>query len=412
MSRRENARTDASVVSVSDSLKPLMASGLRYAGDLSGLSFLDETFFRQYGPEQLLHRMLSTKSYISTKSSLAAKNQAALDNPELKAFTQVGKGQCGTVFALTGTTRVLKIANPGKDEQLFNDYRRHARVEDALKETFSGLRVNISLPNLGTWVGARNEMFWTNHRGRFPEGFVQPTSGFLSERIFPVPFPVRSAIVDAFAPKDVKKNKESFLSQQENKDCLIRIYLGRRQDRVSNNTFRLRNFDMTVNEMEFLRLDTVLYSETLAQTLAIIHWKAKLDANDVEFVFGSAPAEKMRPTVAELDATNLLDMGKLASEVDFIHRSIGIWLLDFDQCKGFPEDTNGVKQLERAFYFNDPYYPRPISEHPKDVALWNAFKETYLATSAAITSSEMPKQFVDAIEAEGRKRRSGGSFFQ
>lgn len=43
-----------------------MASGLRYAGEMSGLTFLDETTLRQYGPEQLLNRMLSTKSYIST----------------------------------------------------------------------------------------------------------------------------------------------------------------------------------------------------------------------------------------------------------------------------------------------------------------------------------------------------------
>ncbi|KIW86444.1 hypothetical protein Z517_01841 [Fonsecaea pedrosoi CBS 271.37] len=232
------------------------------------------------------------------------------------------------------------------------------------------------------------------------------------ERIFPVPLPVRSALVDAFAPTDVKQNKENFLSQQENKDCLIRIYLGRRQSRPTTNTFRLRNFDMTVNEMEFLRLDTVLYAETLAQTLAIIHWKVKLDANDVEFVFGSAPAEKRRPLAAELEATSRFDVGRLASEVDFRHRSIGLWLLDFDQCKAFPEDMDGVKQLERGFYFNDPYYPRPVSEHPKDVRLWNAFRESYLITSAAFTTSDMPSQFIDAVEAEGRKRRRGGSIFQ
>ena len=70
------------------------------------------------------------------------------------------------------------------------------------------------------------------------------------------------------------------------------------------NTFRLRNFDMTVNEMEFLRLDTGLYAETMARTLAIIHWKAKLDANDVEFVFGAAPKIRMRATAAELEASN------------------------------------------------------------------------------------------------------------
>ncbi|OAL37635.1 hypothetical protein AYO20_03142 [Fonsecaea nubica] len=378
-----------------------MASGLRYSGEMSGFTFLDETCLQQYGPEQVLSQMLSTKCYISTTSSLAAQ-----DTAELKGVTQVGKGQCGTIWALTGTSNVLKAANEDKEDQLYNDYCKHARVEEALQQTFSRFRRNINLPSLGTWIGPRNERFWNEHRG------VPPTDGILSERILPVPFPVRSALVDAFAPKGVKQNKESFLSQQENQDCLIRIYLGRRQSRPTSNAFRLRNFDMTVNEMEFLRLDTVLYAETLAQTLAIIHWNAKLDANDVEFVFGRASAGKRRPLAAELEAMSRFDLERLASEVDFRHRSIGIWLLDFDQCKAFPEDMDGVRQLERGFYFNDPYYPRPVSEHPKDVALWNAFKESYLVTSAAFTTSAMPNQFIDAVEAEGRKRRRGGSIFQ
>lgn len=338
-----------------------MAPGLRYAGEGAALTFLDEATLRQYGPEQLLNRMLSTKSYIST---------AAHEFPELKVFTQVGKGQCGTVWALPGTNEVLKITNEGKEEQLWNDYRNHAEIEEAFGKTFSGFRGNINLPTLGNWIGFRNEIFWNEHRSHFPEASILPTTGFLSERIFPVPLPVRAAIVDALAPKDVKRSKESFLAQQENKDCLIRIYLGRRQNRPASNTFRLRNFDMTVNEMEVLRLDTVLYAETLAQTLAIIHWQAKLDANDVEFVFGSAPAQRRRPAAAELRRTTRSDMERLASEVDFRHRLIGIWLLDFDQCKMFPEGVDGVRQLERGFYFNDPYYPRPISQHPQDVALW------------------------------------------
>lgn len=306
----------------------------------------------------------------------------------------------------------MKITNEGKEEQLWNDYCNHADIEEVFMETFSGFRGNINVPTLGNWIGCRNKMFWDEHRRHFPEASVLPTTGFLSERIFPVPLPVRAAIVDAFAPKDVKRSKESFLGQQENKDCLIRVYLGRRQSRPASNTFRLRNFDMTINEMEVLRLDTVLYAETLAETLAIIHWKAKLDANDVEFVFGSAPAQRRRPAAAELRQTNRSDVERLASEVDFRHRSIGIWLLDFDQCKTFAEDEDGVRQLERGFYFNDPYYPRPISEHPQDVALWNVFKKRYLATSAAFTTSEMPTQFIDAVEAEGRKRRSGGSLFR
>jgi hypothetical protein len=377
---------------------------------MSGLTFLDETSLRQLSPEQLLHHMLSTKSYLSATSSLAATSQEAYHHPDLRPFVKVGQGQCGAVWALTGTTKVLKIMHDGKAEQLLNDFRKHALLLESFQQTPSKFRRNISLPDLITWVGPRNEMWWKEHTRLFPAG-MQPTHGIVSSRIFPVPLPVRSAIVDAFAQKAVKVDKERFLSQPDNKDCLIRMYLGRRQQRSMTNTFRLRNFDMTVNEMEFLRLDTEMYAETMAQTLAIIHWKAKLDGNDVEFVFGSAPKAKMRPLAAELEQASMDDVEKLSSELDFKHRAIGIWILDFDQCQRFTDDANGVKQLERGFYFNDPYYPRPSSDNPKDEALWQIFKDSYLTTSAALTSSPMPKQFIEAVEAEGRKRSAGGSLF-
>lgn len=79
--------------------------------------------------------------------------------------------------------------------------------------------------------------------------------------------------------------------------------------------------------------------------------------------------------------------------------------------KAFPQDRDGVKQVERGFYFNDPYYPRP-SENERDKELWQTFKYTYLNTSAAFTTSNMPKEFIEAIEIEGSKRNAGGSLFR
>ncbi|EXJ90097.1 hypothetical protein A1O3_03166 [Capronia epimyces CBS 606.96] len=410
MSRRQQSRNDSSIDSITESLKSLMATGLRYAGDLSGLTFLDETFLREHGPEQVLHHMLSTKSYILTTSTLVEKNQDAYNHPEMKSFVKVGQGQCGTVWALTGTTMVLKVPNDGKKDQLYNDYCQHAAVEEAFRSTFSVFRRHINLPSCQTWLGPHNELFWKDHAKFLPKGF-QSTYGIVSTRIFPVPLPVCSAIVDACAPRSVKNNKESFLAQPENKDCLIRIYLGRRQERSSMNAFRLRNFDMTVNEMEYSRLDTHLYAESMGHALAIMHWKAGVDGNDVEFVFGSSPEIRLRPTAAELACLTADQAERLSSELDFKHRSLGIWLLDFDQCQRFEEGPQGVKQLERAFYFNDPYYPRPASKDPKDRVLWTTFKDSYLEASAEFTDSKMPQQFIDAVEAEGIKRSSGRSLF-
>jgi hypothetical protein len=408
-SRRDQTRTDDSVVSLTESMKSLAARGLRYAGDTTGFTFLDETFLKSSGPEQILSRMLSTKSYISTQSTLAGEYQYAHDHPELRRFREIGKGQTGTIWSLTGTIEIIKIPNLGRSDQLYNDHQKHVLIRDSFQRCSLTLRSSINIPENKGWLGPTHDQFWNRNIQFFPDGFER-SYGLMAERIFPLPFPVRAAIVDAFAPKDVKRNKTEFLALAANKDCLVRLYLGRRSTR--SGTFKLRNFDMTVNEMEYLRLDTAVYAESMAESLAILHWKAGVDANDVEFVLGSSPRVKMSPSVSDIQNASKEEAAALGQAYDFEHRSVGMWLLDFDQCQSFSWDKQGVQQLMKGFYFNDPYYPRPSSKSEKDQMLWVRFKERYLEVSQIITpDSEMPEQFINAVEAEGKRRSQAGSMF-
>ncbi|KAG9513371.1 4HBT like protein, partial [Aureobasidium melanogenum] len=82
----------------------------------------------------------------------------------------------------------------------------------------------------------------------------------------------------------------------------------------------------------------------MAQSLALMHWKAGIDANDVEFVFGDS----------------------IQNSTDRDGHTVSIWLLDFNQCRRFSHDQAGLKQLVDAFWWNDPYYPRPSSSNPQD----------------------------------------------
>ncbi|KAJ9612255.1 hypothetical protein H2200_003852 [Cladophialophora chaetospira] len=273
------------------------------------------------------------------------------------------------------------------------------------------LRKNISIPAWKNWVQPSRDLFWSDLRQFFPEGYQQ-TYGLLSTRIHPIPAPVREAIFDVFAPKSLRSNKMKFLARSENKDCLIRIYLGRRQDRSDLALFKLRNFDLMVNEMEQLGLDTAFFAKVLAEALAVLHWKAKVDADDVEFVLGRAPVTNMPPTAANLEVWGRdSPAGREFLEFDCQQRRMGVWLLDFNQCKEFPESETGIKQLQNSFYYNDPYYPRPISDHPYDVMLWNTFKGAYLQTSGRLTKTDWPEKFVDAVEHEGKRRASLNSMF-
>jgi hypothetical protein len=154
-----------------------------------------------------------------------------------------------------------------------------------------------------------------------------------------------------------------------------------------------------------------MYAVTMARTLAVMHWAAGIDANDVEFVLGSSPAinKTAHPSSKELEACDKDSAGKLY-RWDFDHRSISIWLLDFNQCKTFEHDSQGLKQLVDGFWWNDPYYPRPGSKNENDRNLWEVFKKAYLEASDELSGASMAKDFIDAVEKSGAKRSGGGLF--
>lgn len=240
----------------------------------------------------------------------------------------------------------------------------------------------------------------------------QPTYGLISDHIHPLSGPIPKAIVDAFCPEHLKAQKQEILAVPINKDCLVRLYLGRRGDgKRTSNGLKLRNFELLVDDMERLQLEVEAYAKIIAQTLAILHWCASVDGDDVEFILGSAPQSPRLPTLEELENAGPNGDLHASYEVDFQRRSVGIWLLDFNQCNHFEDNSEGLKMLISSFWFNDPYYPRPVSANKSDKALWKIFAKRYLEVSAEITTSQTPKSFIDGVVREGEKRAGSGFLF-
>ena len=367
-----------------------------------GNPLFDAMIVQSHKPDEILRMMFSTRACLSLPSFMPNEAQTGA--------RQIGKGQCGTIWAVQDF--ILKVPNEGKQAQLWNDCCNHKRVEQAFQQAPWELRSNINIPRWETWVNPSRNSLWADCGGFFPERF-QPTYGILSGRIQPLPLPICHALVDHFAPKSFLGNNISLLERPENQDCLVRLYLGRRADRSASTMFKLRNFDFMVDEMEGLSLDTAAYAKVMAQTLAVLHWRAGIDANDVEFVLGRSPKLMMAPTAADLESMGSeYPICNDVMKLDCRQGSLGIWLLDFDQCQTFSESDAGVKQLQRAFYFNDPYYPRPVSKDPRDVTLWKTFKNDYLEASTCLTASDMPRRFIEAVEAEGQRRGTGDFMFQ
>ncbi|EFQ28522.1 hypothetical protein CGRA01v4_07287 [Colletotrichum graminicola] len=264
----------------------------------------------------------------------------------------------------------------GKADELRTDYLMHHRIEDAMQKFDSSHEIGARLPKLG-------------------------------ERVLPAPLPVGEALVDALLPTTIRRRKQDFLTRPENKNCLIRTYLGRRhttkaQNRIQN--LKLQNFPLHVNEMEQLGLDTAHFASLMANNLAIVHCGAMVNGNDVEFILGSSPAQIRRVPPEEAEVMTSRQMCD-AIKFEFNHRAMAMWLIDFNQTIKAASTS-----LPRLSIFNASYYPRQNQPDDLDKELWGIFRKAYLDMSHRVTESSGPDTFIARVEME-RKEESIDNLF-
>lgn len=143
-----------------------------------------------------------------------------------------------------------------------------------------------------------------------------------------------------------------------------------------------------------LGLDVQSYAKVMAEGLAFLHWVARIDANDVEFVLARSRSTSHSHPNSPFDIT--------------IFGTHLMWIIDFDCCNPVTMDENGAATAAECFWRNDPYYPRPGSTDTSDQELWCAFKNHYLEVSGEILKKEeqsvknLPKLLIGIIE-EGPK---------
>lgn len=206
--------------------------------------------------------------------------------------------------------------------------------------------------------------WWHSNLPQFPPGYSAYRT-LQSERIPKVPRSISNKIIELFCAGNTPLC--DFVKINPDDDaCLIRPYLGsrrrHRQEGVSQSLFQrfsLRNVPLYVDQMEVLGLDVKAYAGAMAEALALMHWGARIDANDVEFVL-APPRANHTPTF----------------ESDYLTVHC-MWILDFDCCRPIWVDETGVEQACAAFYKNDPFYPRPGTGEAADEELWVLFKQRF-----------------------------------
>ena len=143
----------------------------------------------------------------------------------------------------------------------------------------------------------------------------------------------------------------------------------------------------------------IQYALAMAEALAVMHWKAKIDAADVEFVLGGLPC----PTHFRVPSSQqILELqGRARVPMTMSHSVFGathIWPLDFNQCQPLSVYESGIDQAVKRFSDNDPYYPRSPMDPNLDV--WEAFKLQYLAISQRLLDGKhqtLPALFLHRV---------------
>ncbi|GKT51413.1 uncharacterized protein ColSpa_11594 [Colletotrichum spaethianum] len=338
--------------------------------------------------ESCLKRMLSTRTVVSTASPFAQRQQAAVGTNA--QFHEIGTGSIGKVFEQPGTTFAYKLPITDQTDKLWNNYVIHKCIEASFQSLpyFDG---QVEIPRCFWYATPKTQAFWDLNLALFPETKEfsrKPRHVLCMERIFPLPRPMRHALIEKYCPPH---GREKMKSDAVNKDCLVRPYLGRVKFGHGGLFFSLRNFKLHADQIQELGVVAADLYTGMAHALAVLHWDTKIDGNDIEFVIGSSPVEE-QTVRADISLPTLMAMHPQTSTyetathtgADFTKRVTSLWMIDFDGCYDITMDEAGVNKAVSAFLDANHYCPKPNTGNPFIESLWKDFSTRYLLYSRII----------------------------
>ncbi|MCJ1485638.1 hypothetical protein MMC06_005813, partial [Schaereria dolodes] len=351
MSRHE--RQDLSGASDSTTLSEGIFRALRFEQQLEVQPEIEpET------PDDVLRRTLSARSVVSTTSSFTQRmNRTRSQGHGQEEYSVIGMGSCGTVFELPGTE--LAIKKGGDVGAIYTDFQLTNDVHYAIRDTREILQNGF--PTYTIPKAPKCKEFWMPESPnwaaleRFPSSHRTIGAALKVERILPLPQPTREALIEKYFDESPVVQAEA-KDDVSNKHCLVRLYLGAREEDPESCYESLQNFPLYLNMIEDLDLYTDGLAIEMAISLATIHWKAKINAMDSEFVLGSAAAkdDDERQVAAGDSSPRSRSLPHEVKSVNFTRRSTHIWVLDFDKASRIELTADDIiKKLVPAFLSND-----------------------------------------------------------
>lgn len=379
-------------------------------------------------PIDILKRVLSVRSVLSTDSSFAERMEALKDaDPKNLKLSVIGIGSFGAVYEIPGMEWCLKktLVNP---LHLWTEFVNGKIVSeavngDALKVILkSGEFGNALMPRVpkyycsfGMGDAESTEHWFKQHGHLFPaEGSSQKPGPVIGlERIMPLPKIIRHSLIRHYF-KPEKQNDA--LADVKNKACICRPYLGSTSDEVEPDKRErecqaLQNFPLYLDMLDELEMDAFTIARDMALGLAAGHWSARIDMMDVEFVIGSrqhlvtpdpAPLSNADEKAARSKSTHRVRNMSTAAVADqrqgpsFHNRAIQLWMIDFDKVSTLNTSVEkGVYEanIDKLVYAtratDGPYHPRVLARTEREWNLWLTFAKTYIDASRTILNAQL-----------------------
>ncbi|KAJ5921874.1 zinc finger protein-domain-containing protein [Penicillium verrucosum] len=368
-----------------------------------------------------LHEALDFTNQLSAlldkqhNDAVMRKFQQSQQSVQRVEFRVIGFGQCELVFERPGRGFVLKVAKRSYQDALWNDFLAHLRVQEAF-DRIESKNCEVRVPRIFSYISQENTLWWEQNSTLFRnvhESITLPAMALVSERILPIPKIAREVLIQNYC---AASSRATVSSNPANRDCLVRLYLGqRRSTKVPPPNFTLRNYNLYLDQMIELNFPVKRMATSIGEALSVLHWSAYVDGYDVEFVLGSeANAEYSPDILAALHMTSdqvaalppHTDIESIV-KVNFTRRTTRVWLLDFNLCHIWQEDTAInhpealIDQLVEAFFENDPYYPLPLVDTDPEKELWELFSRVYLDKAKQLLRGKdrrlvnLPQLFID-----------------
>jgi hypothetical protein len=248
---------------------------------------------------------------------------------EVRALTtKLGTGSFGSVFTWISSTgvaikQVLDESRCGELEEEFKVLRTVYRDCDTSNNIFKFPEPFSFYSSLSDLLEdmSESDIFSKSNVSQAAGGLNGAACIFTMERVNQIPKKLASLIVSKYFPAVFK--------QDERPSFVCRLYLGSIVQKKNNRFFSTVNFPLSLTSCIDIGLDVNKIAYNMGQLLSEIHFKARMDARDVEFILGGASKNALIET--------------------------GYWCIDFNQTA---LHRNSVDQMVEAYTVNDRYFPR------------------------------------------------------